>query len=86
MLKRSGHPQPAREFSPRQLELLDKYENGELLTIRNNAIEALGHGRLINARGETLDIGGSTGGGSRRILDSWHPPDFEQFLEGDEQS
>ena len=85
-LQNAGCRQPARQFTPRQLELLDRYDNGELLTIRNNAIQALGHGRLINTRGETLDIGGSTGGGSRRILDSWHPLDVEQFLEGDEQS
>ena len=28
-----------------------------------------------------LDIGGSTGGGSRRVLDSWQPPDWREFLE-----
>ena len=33
------------------------------------------------ARGDYLDIGGSTGGGSRRIIDGWKPPDWRQFLE-----
>ena len=84
-LQRGGATQPARHFTRRQLELLDSYDSGELLRVRNNAIQALGHGRLRNARGETLDIGGSTGGGSRRILDSWHPPDWVQFLAGEEQ-
>ena len=87
VLKRAGCTQPAWQlFTPRQVELLDMYDNGELLTIRNNAIQALGHGRLINTRGDTLDIGGSTGGGSRRILDSWHPLDVEEFLASDEES
>ena len=80
-LERGGATQPARHFTRQQLDVLESYESGELLRIRNNAILALGHGRLRTARGETLDIGGSTGGGSRRILDSWHPPDWREFLE-----
>ena len=31
-------------------------------------------------RGDYLDVGGSTGGGSRRIIDGWQPPDWRQFL------
>ena len=80
-LQRGGATEPAGHFTRRQLEVLDSYDSGELLRLRNNAILAVGHGRLRNARGGTLDIGGSTGGGSRRILDSWHPPDWHEFLE-----
>ena len=32
-----------------------------------------------------MDIGGSTGGGSRRILDRWQPPDWREVLVGDEE-
>ena len=32
-------------------------------------------------RGGYMDIGGSTGGGSRRVIDDWAPPDIEEFLE-----
>ena len=84
-LQRGGATEPAGHFTRRQLEVLDSYDSGELLRLRNNAILAVGHGRLRNARGETMDIGGSTGGGPRRILDSWHPPDWRQFLEGEGQ-
>ena len=84
-LERGGATQPARHFTRQQLDVLESYESGELLRIRNNAILALGHGRLRTARGETLDIGGSTGCGPRRILDCWHPPDWRQFLEGEGQ-
>ena len=47
----------------------------------NTAIRNFGHGRLENAAGDYMDIGGSTGGGSRRIIDGWQPPDWRQFLE-----
>ncbi len=62
------------------MDLLEKYNNGELCDKRNVAVVALGHGRLENARGDTLDIGGSTGGLSRRVIDSWQPPDHVEFL------
>ena len=45
-----------------------------------------GHGRLRTARGDYLDIGGSTGGGSRRIIDSWQPPDWHAFLADEQES
>ena len=46
----------------------------------NDAVAQFGHGRLVRKSGETLDIGGSTGGGSRRIIDSWEEPDWRQFV------
>ena len=80
-LQRRGAAQPA--FTRRQFDLLQKWESGELRTKRNEAVAALGHGRLRNRRGDCLDIGGSTGGESRRVLDSWKPPDYQQFLADD---
>ncbi len=63
--------------------MLQKFDNDELRVNRNNAVLALGHGQLRNQRGDTMDIGGSTGGASRRILDSWRQLDFREFLQED---
>ena len=41
--------------------------------------------RLRTARGDYLDIGGSTGGGSRRIIDTWQPPDWRDFLQDERE-
>ena len=38
-----------------------------------------------SARGDYLDIGDSTGGGSRRILDSWQSPDWHEFMQDDQE-
>ncbi len=82
-----GASQPAgraREpllLTRRQVELLEKYRNDELRAARNHPIIALGHDQLHNRRGHNTDVGGSTGGVSRRIIDSWKHPDFREFLE-----
>ena len=67
-------------FSETQLAILANYDSGFLIDELDNAIEKLGHARLQTQTGETLDIGGNTGGGSRRIIDGWVPPDWRQFL------
>ena len=69
-------------FTQNELEVLQQWDMGQLRYLLNTAILALGHGRLQNARGEYLEIGGSTGGGSRRILDRWQAPDYRTFLQG----
>ena len=79
-----GQEQPT--FTHRQWNLLEKWDCGELLKTRNRAIVALGHGRLVNAQGDHMDIGGSTGGGSRRIIDSWQPPDWSDVLPDEQES
>ncbi len=66
-----------------QTKLLRKYDDDELRIERNRAVMALGHGQLRNKHGDTMDIGGSTGGVTRRILDNYCPPDAHGFLEGD---
>ena len=86
-LLRRGAPQPGSHgqevpaFTLKELEVLRQWDRGELLANRNSAIVALGHGRLRTAQGDYLVIGGSTGGGSRRIIDGWQPPDWQQFLQ-----
>ena len=81
-----GRGQEEPTFTRRQWNVLQKWESGELRANRNRAIVALGHGRLLNAQGDYLDLGGSTGGGSRRIIDSWQPPDWSDFLPDEQES
>ena len=47
------------------------------------AIAKTGHGQLVLATGETLAIGGGTGGGPRRIIDGWTPPDWRKPLQAE---
>ena len=81
-LRRSGAEET---FTLCQRLLLQRYVSGELLRRRNLAVGELGHGRLRTARGDYLDIGGSTGGGARRVLDSWQPPDWREFIRDDQE-
>ena len=86
-LQSRGASQPANNvqevqtFTRRQLNLLQELDNGDLLRYRNEAVAALGHGRLTAASGPIMDTGGNVGGGSRRTIDSRHPPDWREFLE-----
>ena len=64
-----------------QTAMLKKFDDGSLRHNMNQAIAKTGHGQLVLATGETLDIGGITGGGSRRIIDAWYPPDWRQVLQ-----
>ena len=77
----AGRGQEEKTFTHKELQVLQHWDNGKLREDLNNAIGALGHGRLTTASGDYLDIGGSTGGGSRRIIDGWKPPDWSDFLE-----
>ena len=67
-----GAYQPAPSFSSWQLNLLERWDSGVLLQELNGAVAAW--------NGEHLDIGGSTGGVSRRLVDGWVPPDWREFL------
>ena len=67
------------------MEVLQLWDSGFLLTDMRKTIAEFGHGRLQNLVGDTLDIGGSTGGGSRRIIDNWVPPNWRDFLFDPEQ-
>jgi len=65
-------------FSKEDKQLLEDYDNGNLLRQANDATKASGHGRLRNSDGTFQDIGGSTGGLARTVLDNWEPPDLEE--------
>ena len=102
-LRTSGASQPGGKvqevapFTQKELEVLEKYDNGELLKERHASIVALGDGLLQNGSGECLDTASwdmpagtralhswDTGGGSRRLVDSWKPPDWREFQEDPE--
>ena len=76
-----------------QLENLKLLEDGTLLERRNAAVAAYGHGTLRNVNwppsyptqvlgGRALQIGGSTGGATREILDGYTAPDVDAFMQG----
>ena len=60
-------------------ENLRKLMDGSLLRRTNEAVAAYGHGTLRHGD-ETLEIGGSTGGVTRFLLDGYAEPDVATFL------
>ena len=62
-------------------DLLQWWDSGVLLKKYNRAIADYGHGRLRFDAGDHLDIGGSTGGVSRRLIDGYVTPDSRVMLE-----
>ena len=65
-----------------QLQVLKQYQSGELRKQANQLTMLSGHGRLKREDDTFVDIGGSTGGFVRIVLDDWEPPDLADF-EGD---
>ena len=68
-----------RPFTDRQLEVLDQYRSGWLRKEANKRALWSGHGRLKRGDDSFVDIGGSTGGLVRTVLDDWGPPDLTDF-------
>ena len=62
-----------------QLEILKQYKSGLLLQEANGRTLISGHGRLKRSDDTFEDIGGSTGGFVRTVLDDWRPPDLKDF-------
>ena len=92
MLRLGGASQPAgsgatrcdtvsNTFTESQLEVLLLWDCGMLRHEVNNAIVEFGHGGLSSACGHYLDIEGSIGDGSRRIMDGWPQPDWRGLVE-----
>ena len=73
--------QLAQGFSSHQQRLLERLESGELLWRMNSAVGKWGHGRLETPDGHCVEIGGSTGGRTRKLVDNWAAPSFEDFME-----
>ena len=56
-----------------------RYQSGELRKEANKLTKISGHGRLKKEDDSFVDIGGSTGGFVRTVLDDWEPPDLADF-------
>ena len=71
-----------RDLRPWEQDNLRRLQNGVLLRRTNDAVAAYGHGTLRREDGATLDIGGSTHGVTRFLLDGCAEPDVDSFLAG----
>ena len=71
-----------RDIARWEQENLRKLEDGSLLRRTNEAVAAFGHGTLRRADGERMEVGGSTGGVTRFLLDGNAEPDVASFLAG----
>ena len=71
----------ARPLNPEQQQLLQEYQSGELRRQANQLTMISGHGRLKKEDHSFVDIGGSTGGFVRTVLDDWEPPDLAEFAD-----
>ena len=79
--KGKGKRKAVLTLSPKQQQVLKEYESGELRRKANNLTMKAGHGRLKREDDSFVDIGGSTGGFVRTVLDDWEPPDVADFEE-----
>ena len=77
--KGKGKRKAVLAFSPKQQQVLEDYQSGELRMKANNLTMKSGHGRLKRKDDSFVDIGGSTGGFVRTVLDDWEPPDVADF-------
>ena len=71
-----------RDLEHWEKENLRRLEDGSLLRHTNEAVAAYGHGTMRRDDGETIEIGGSTGGITRFLLDGCAEPDVDSFLAG----
>ena len=62
-----------------QLQVLEPYRSGVLRRQANDCTIASGHGRLKREDNTFVDIGGSTGGFVRVVLDDWDLPNIAEF-------
>ena len=79
--RQAGGCDMTRVLTRWQTYLLQQYDTGVLQQELNNAIAEYGHGRLCSEAGDCFDIGGSTGGVAREVIDHWVVPDCSGFLE-----
>ncbi len=55
--------------------LLKQFRDGTLLTEKNSAVRAHGHGTYTDEESRQIQLGGSTGGLMRQLLDYWRSPE-----------
>jgi len=68
------------ELNQRDSDLLKDFRSGVLLERLNLAVVQHGHGTLRQVGGRTLQIGGSSGGMTRSLLDGWEVPNVASFF------
>ena len=71
-----------RHLQPWQKKNLQRLQDGSLLRHTNDAVAAYGHGTLRRDDGQTIQIGGSTRGVTRFLLDGCDEPNIDSFLGG----
>ena len=72
-----------QDLTDKQIEEVKLYEEGFLLAKANELTLRSGHGTLRRPGDESkLEIGASTGGIVRKILENWKEPNRMHFLEG----
>ena len=69
-----------KQLSEKALELLKLFDDGTLQREANKLTRISGNGRLRRPDGTYVDIGGSTGGYTKRVLYDWTPPDVSEFV------
>ena len=80
--KGKGKRRAVLGLNAEQQQVLREYQSGELRRKANNLTMKSGHGRVKRGDDSFVDIGGSTGGFVRTVLDDWEPPGLAEF-EGD---
>ena len=80
--KGKGKRRAVLTFNAEQQQVLREYQSGELRRKANDLTMKSGHGRVKRDDDSFVDIGGSTGGFVRTVLDDWGEPDLAEF-EGD---
>ena len=63
-----------RSLTERQNPLLEQLRDGSLIRERDAAVKAYGHGTYTGENNEQIQIGGSTGGRTRRVADGYPSP------------
>ena len=69
------------QLTDQEVKSLKLLKSGDLRRSANAAIAAFGHGTLRRADGVKAEIGGSTGGITRCLLDGYEETDVADFLE-----
>ena len=72
---RSRYKQGEKYANIRKESGANDFDNHSLRVAANDATRASGHGRIYNADGTYVDIGGSTGGYYRAVATDYVPPD-----------
>ena len=67
------------QLTTHECSLLKLFDEDELRQKVNAMTAQTGHGRLRGKDGQYMDIGGSTGGSTRRILDGYAMPHWREF-------